>query len=190
VDPWVYRGRAIPEKRREFILDDLRQHRYSRLLEIGCAEGWMTALLAELTDELVSIDISEVALARSRESCNEKSNVVFAKVDILNDPLPDGLFDGIVCAGVLVYLPKAAQMSFCERVVSKLKEHGVLLLEHTLIRSPGEVAGPFIHSLYRERPDLNVISHQEIHNPDNDNYAITMFRKVRGEPENSNSSLS
>ncbi len=190
VDPWVYRGRDVPEKRREIILDALKVRRYSNLLEIGCAEGWMTPRLADLADQVVSIDISEVALARAQQECQSRPHVRFQKVDLLTDPLPDGPFDGVVCAGVLVYLPKDEQLRVCKQIIEKLRDHGILLLEHTLIHSPGEVRGKFIHSLYSKRPELELVHQQAVHNPDRDDYLVTVFRKRASEPKNSNPSLS
>jgi SAM-dependent methyltransferase len=171
-DPWRYSACPISERRHQLILDTLPRQRYTRLLEIGCAEGWMTLSLATRADELVAADISRVALARAGETCCHLPNVQYVQFDLLSDPLV-GSFDGIVCAGVLGYLPMSGQQYVRDRLVASVASHGDLLLEHPRDAFPGEVAGSKIHALYRNHPELIVLCHREV-----DNYAITLFRKV------------
>jgi 2-polyprenyl-3-methyl-5-hydroxy-6-metoxy-1,4-benzoquinol methylase len=171
-DPWRYAGSPISERRHQLILDTLSGRRYTRLLEIGCAEGWITHSLATRADELVAADISSVALARARHACCEHRNVQFVHFDLLTDPVA-GFFDCIVCAGVLVYLPMSAQQSVRDRLVASIAPGGDLLLEHLRDASPGEVAGNKIQALYRNHSKLTVLSHQEV-----EDYAITLLRKV------------
>ena len=172
-DPWGFRGDAIAQERRGLIIELLSRRRFSRLLEIGCAEGWMTPMLADLADELVSVDLSEVALERARGECRNVRNVTFQQLDLVVNPLPAGLFDCIVCAGVLVFLPVDVQQIVCRKLIASLRYGGDLLLEHVREPYPGEVPGRVVHSLYRGNPQL-----RETHNQEVDNYAITVFRKV------------
>ena len=171
-DPWGYHSDPVSEERRELVLKTLPRNRYHRLLEIGCAEGLITLSLANRADELVAADISCVALGRARENCRHLANVRFAQLDLLVDPL-SGSFDGIVCAGVLVFLPSVAQPKVRDRLVASLESGGDLLLEHTKRAYPGEIAGSEIHALYRDHPELTVLEHEEV-----DNYAITLFRRM------------
>jgi SAM-dependent methyltransferase len=173
-DPWGYRGDPVSEERRELILSTLPRERYARLLEIGCAAGWMTLPLANRTDELVAADISSVALDRARQHCRQVTNVKFIKLDLLADPIMES-FECILCAGLLVFLSASAQPEIRDRLVAALTTGGDLVLEHTRQAYPGEIAGSEIHALYRRHPALRTISHREV-----GNYAITLFRKVEG----------
>ena len=172
-DPWGFREGAIALERRRLIIELLSRRRYSRLLEIGCAEGWMTLMLANLADEVVSVDLSVVALERARKQCSDLRNVTFERMDLIVDPLPVGLFDCILCAGVLVYLPIDVQRNTCQKIIASLRCGGELLLEHSRRPFPGEVAGLEVHSLYRRNPELS-----EIHNHEEAEYAISLFCKV------------
>jgi SAM-dependent methyltransferase len=171
-DPWGYRGDAVAEERRDLILKTLPVQRYRRLLEVGCAAGWMTVSLASRTDDLLAVDISSVALQHAREECRPLTNVRVLKLDLLTEPIR-GTFDGILCAGVLVFLPAESQQEVRDRLAAALAPGGDLILEHTVRRYPGEVAGSEIHELYRHHPQLIAIKHQEACN-----YAVTLFRKV------------
>jgi SAM-dependent methyltransferase len=170
-DPWSYGSSPISTKRRQLILDTLPRRQYERLLELGCAEGWMTGLLALRAYELVAADISVVALARARDRCRHQ-NVHFIQIDLIEKFVP-GVFDGIVCAGVLPFLPMNSQQVICNRIIAALEPDGHLLLEHIKNAYPGELAGDKIHELYRNNAKLVVISDLEV-----DNYIITLFRKI------------
>lgn len=170
-DPWNYESCPLSERRRQLILDTLPKRRYARLFEVGCAEGWMTPLLAARADQLISADISLVALSRAEARCRRLSNVHFIQTDLQHSSI-DGPFDGIVCAGVLVFLPVELQQKVCNQLVAAIEPDGHLLLEHTRVSYPGETAGNIIHRLYRTHPRLVEISHLEV-----DNYAITLLRK-------------
>jgi SAM-dependent methyltransferase len=171
-DPWGYCGDPVSEERRGLILKSLPRNRYPRLLEVGCGAGWMTLPLASRTDDLLSVDISSIALARAREKCRQAANIRFVKLDLLTDPIM-GTFDCIVCAGVLDYLPAVAQQKIRNCLVASLAAGGDLVLEHTRHAYPGRVAGSEIHALYRDHPELRMLQHDEV-----DTYAITLFRKV------------
>jgi protein-L-isoaspartate O-methyltransferase len=170
-DPWSYESDAVSRERRRLLLEILPPRSYARLLEIGCAEGWMTLPLSNRAEELVAADISGVALGRARDRCRSVSNIRFVQLDLVTDPMLRG-FDAIVCAGVLVYVPAIAQERVRDSVVASLHPGGDLLLEHTCQAYPGEIAGSEIHALYRRHPELTVTRHEDV-----ENYAITLFRK-------------
>jgi 2-polyprenyl-3-methyl-5-hydroxy-6-metoxy-1,4-benzoquinol methylase len=171
-DPWNYESCPLSERRLQLILHTLPKRRYARLFEVGCAEGWMTPLLAARADQLISADISLVALSRAEARCRRLSNVHFIQTDLQRSST-NGPFDGIVCAGVLVFLPMESQQKVCNQLVAAIEHDGHLLLEHTRESYPGEIAGNTIHKLYRTHPQLVEISHLEV-----DNYAITLLRKT------------
>jgi SAM-dependent methyltransferase len=73
---------------------------FTRALEVGCAEGAFTELLASRCAELLAVDISPLALERARGRRAWSSAVRFAEWDLRTDPLP-GAFDLVVVEGVL-----------------------------------------------------------------------------------------
>jgi SAM-dependent methyltransferase len=171
-DLWRYAGNPHSEERRARILAILPRTCYRQLLEIGCAEGWMTASLVERAVSLLSVDISEVALRRARERLANTPNVRFARLDLLQDPIP-GTFDGIVCTSVLVYLPRSAQERVRDEIVAVLAPSGDLLLENEREPHLAEVPGLEVHTLYGHHQALKVVAHEE-----RSTYTITLFRKT------------
>ena len=152
-DPWGYEGDPVSEERKALLLDLLPTHRIPRLLEIGCAAGWMTGELAKRADAVTAVDISPVALRLAAARCEQWKHVQLRRLDLLTDTAA-GPFDVIVCAGVLVFLPWSAQPYVRDRIVQALEPGGVLLLEHTRQAFPGEVAGGRIHALYAAHREL------------------------------------
>ncbi len=71
-----------------------------RVLEIGTGTGFLTACLARLADQIVSIDIHAdfVAAAQTRLDDLDIANVELAVMDGMSE-LPEGRFDAIVVGG-------------------------------------------------------------------------------------------
>jgi peptidoglycan/xylan/chitin deacetylase (PgdA/CDA1 family) len=101
-----------------------------RALELACAEGHFTALLAERVDTLVASDISAVALERAARRCQGKSNITFEKLDFVRDPIRRQ-FDLIVCSEVLYYLGTIDRLrAIMRKLVEALAPGGLLVMTH------------------------------------------------------------
>ena len=170
-DPWRYEGDVVSEARRDLLVRTLPERRCRRLLEIGCAAGWITERLAQRADAVLAVDISPSALEKARERCAAQAHVEFRCVDLLQDEIR-GRFDTIVCAGVLVYLPWNAQQRIRNRLVALLEPGGHLLLEHLNDAGPWECAGNRIHALYVLHPELARRAREA-----RDGYEILLLRK-------------
>ncbi len=105
--------------------------RFSSALEIGCAEGMFTRLLAPWCDSLLAVDLSPIALNRAERSCADLPQVHFAEWDVRKDALNDQ-FDLIVATGVLEYILRPSTLkSAKERITAALRPGGYLLLGNT-----------------------------------------------------------
>lgn len=111
------------------MLDQVRGiRRFGCALEIGCAEGVFTEILADRCDSLLATDFSEVALARARQRCQWGEHVSFAQMDLRNDPLP-GNFDLIVAIHVLEYIKNPLTLRRVrDKLVRGLRSGGYLLI--------------------------------------------------------------
>jgi 2-polyprenyl-3-methyl-5-hydroxy-6-metoxy-1,4-benzoquinol methylase len=171
-DPWGYERDPVAGERKALLLDLLPRRRMARLLEIGCAAGWITRELAARAERVVALDVSRVALDLARARCADCRNVEFRRFDLLQDAL-DGVYDAAVCAGVLVYLPWKRQAGVRDAIVAALEPGATLLLEHCRDAFPGEVAGSRIHALYAAHPRLAVTARER-----RDIYEIVVFRRA------------
>jgi 2-polyprenyl-3-methyl-5-hydroxy-6-metoxy-1,4-benzoquinol methylase len=69
-----------------------------RVLDIGCCSGYLTNLFCDFSSEVVGVDYNEGFISNAKSNY---SNPKFVKADIYNLQKIDGLFDLIVCFGVL-----------------------------------------------------------------------------------------
>jgi SAM-dependent methyltransferase len=100
-------------------------------LELACAAGDFTYLLAPRVQKLLAADISLTALEKTRKLCQKYSHVAYDKLDYSHEEIP-GKFDLIVCSEALFYLsgqPQLQQVS--QKFIKALKTGGYLLMCHS-----------------------------------------------------------
>jgi SAM-dependent methyltransferase len=138
VDPWGYESSGSADLRNAVALDLLetwlatREGRAVRALEIGCAEGSFTGMLAPHCGELVAIDISPTAVQRAVDRCADLANVSFEVGDARTTPLP-GRFDLIVCMDVAAYFHRPlTQYRTMSRIAAALAPGGALLVSEVI----------------------------------------------------------
>jgi SAM-dependent methyltransferase len=130
-DPWDYEVDPFTLEKFQVgidLLDGVRNGAYfERAWEIGCAEGAMTARLAQICKHLTAVDFIPLALERARLRCREFGNIVFSEWDLKSDPAPD-VFDLIVITDVLGSLGGRRDIRRArDKVVSALAPGGYLL---------------------------------------------------------------
>lgn len=181
-NPWDYTNEYEQTKYRQ-TLDLLPARRIGRALELACAEGHFTRLLAPHVETLVATDISQTALDRAAEACREHDNVTFQKLDLRTDPVP-GKFDLIVCSEVLYYTDGHRTL---RGIARRLREHlepgGLLLTAHGLVarNDPDRTGFDWGHPIdarsidvaFSGTPGLRTV--HEVHTP---LYQIRLFEAV------------
>ncbi len=127
-DPWSYETPYEQLKYQQTISLIPAGH-IGRALELACAEGRFTRLLAPRVEQLVATDFSQVALHRAAAAC-PADNVRFELLDLVHDALPDRC-DLIVCSEVLYFLENLATLRAAgEKLAAALAPGGHLLLAH------------------------------------------------------------
>ncbi len=129
-DPWSFATSAYEAEKYGRSLAALEAH-YVRGLEIGCSIGVFTERLAPRCDELIAIDISELALARARNRCEHLPQVSFERMTFPHEAPPPG-FDLITCCEVGYYWSDEDLTAARERIAASLVPDGDLLLVHWL----------------------------------------------------------
>ncbi len=137
-DPWRYTTEYEQIKYAQtFAL--LPERPLARALEIGCAEGHFTMQLAQRVSDLVTADISHIALERAAARCAGLQNVSFLQLDLKRDPLP-GTFDLVVCSEVLYFMDDCETLiAACRKLIDALERGGYLLVAHAnlVVDEPG-----------------------------------------------------
>jgi len=129
-DPWGYETTAEAQRliRTAQLLDSVAQgRRFRSAIEIGCAEGTFTELLAERCEELIAVDFVPLVLERARQRRDWGDRVKFRQFDLMRDALT-GSFDLIALMDVLDYFPTRGIKAACEKVLRLLPAGGYLLI--------------------------------------------------------------
>lgn len=131
-DPWAY-GSPYEQLKYRRTLGLLPDKPIGKAMELACSEGRFTELLAPRVGHLLAADISETALQRARQRCRAHGNVAWRRLDLFDEPLPDGL-DLIVCSEVLYDLAdRDALARVAQRLAAALAPGGHLLSAHAFV---------------------------------------------------------
>ncbi|HEX9393844.1 MAG TPA: class I SAM-dependent methyltransferase [Gemmatimonadales bacterium] len=87
----------------------LEQFAGLRVLEAGCGAGRFTELLVGAGALVHSIDLSAAAVDTNRRNIGAPPNYAIAQADIRALPFPAGVFDVVICLGVLQHTPSPEQ---------------------------------------------------------------------------------
>lgn len=131
IDPWNYAGNPIERERHQLaaqLLDSVRgEELFRRSLEIACAEGIFTELLAPRSESLLAVDFSAVALGRARTRRQWATHVEFGLWDLRRCPVP-GHFDLIVVMDVLTLIRRPQRLrAVFEKLANALRPGDLML---------------------------------------------------------------
>lgn len=182
-DPWKYTG-AYETVKYEQTLSLLPPRPIRNALEIACAEGHFTEMLAGRVDKLIAADISQIALERAAARCRHLTNVSYEHLDLHKDVLGRD-FDLIVCSEVLYFLGDRESLTAAAgRIADALADDGQLIMAHAnlIADEPDEPGFDWPHHSYGARMISDVFSavpglqlDREIRTP---LYRVQAFRKT------------
>lgn len=108
----------------EVLVDEIQKSQSGKILDVGCGNGNLFALLPDGKYELYGVDFSENMIIEAKKNCNTKAS--FSVADAENLPFDDDTFDILVCnASFHHYIHPNIVLDEMHRV---LKEGGKLLI--------------------------------------------------------------
>ncbi len=75
-----------------------------RVLDVGCGNGYTTAMLADRSAEVIGVDYSEPMLERARQEFGGPDNLQYRQLDVLELPSIGRTFDVVVTQRCLINL--------------------------------------------------------------------------------------
>ena len=155
-----YWPQNVPDysRTREHVLSLLPPGDYARALDAGCGTGVCSLALAERSEKVVSLDISNGSLhtAIGLAAQTAKSNIRFLQGSLLDIPLLDGSFDLAFSWGVIHHTVDPARA--LDELVRVLKPDGALILAvylktnltfaHEATRKIALRFGPFLRRVF------------------------------------------
>ena len=128
-DPWQFASSPYEREKYAATLAALPRPHYERAFEIGGSIGVFTAQLAPRCGHLLSVDVSEAALAQARLRCANLPQVEIKKMQVPGE-FPDGQFDLILVSEVGYYLSPPDLARAADQMLVALPPGGQLLLVH------------------------------------------------------------
>jgi 2-polyprenyl-3-methyl-5-hydroxy-6-metoxy-1,4-benzoquinol methylase len=96
-------------------------------LEIGCADGFATRIVAQEVPAITATDFDELFVEDARRTVSDRWPVDFRAHDILASPV-EGEFDAAYALDVLEHIPAESESRFFANILGSLAPHGVLIL--------------------------------------------------------------
>jgi len=157
-DPWGFESRWYEQRKREILLACLPRPRYRSVLELGCATGVLTELLAARCDRMLAVDGSHEALTRAAARV---TGATFEQRMVPED-WPEGVFDLIVLSELGYYLSAADLTRTRDRIESSLSAEGMLVAchwRHPIDGAP--LTGDAVHAVLRGTRLTRLVLHEE-----------------------------
>lgn len=129
-DPWRVGTRWYEQRKLGIVAATLRRPHYRRAWDPACGTGHLARRLASRADEVLASDAAAGAVDLTRRTC-EGLDTVVTMVHALPEPAPHGeLFDLIVLAEFLYYLPDAARRAALATVCASAGPDAEVLAVH------------------------------------------------------------
>jgi SAM-dependent methyltransferase len=145
IDPWGFRTSQYEQQKYQATIDSLSRRRYGQALELGCAIGILSAMLATRCDHLLALDASQTAIAEAKRQ--NLANVDF-EVACLPIDFPTGRFELIVLSEFLYYFSAADLKVVAQRCVDALDQGGEMILCHWLGETDNPLTGQEANDLF------------------------------------------
>ena len=126
-DPWNFETSAYEAIKRRETLAMLHSDRCPRAIEVGCANGVLTAQLADVCEKILAVDVSANALRHAARRVAPLDNVELLHAEVPRE-WPEGTFDLIVLSEILYFLSAEEVAQMARRSWDSLTEDGVCLL--------------------------------------------------------------
>ena len=153
-DPWGFADDPYERAKYARTVAALGGRRFARALELGCAHGELTALLAPACDQLVAVDAAPTAVARAAERF-AGDDAVTVRAATIPEELPPGPWELVVASEVLYYLGPELLEETIARLVADLAPGGLLLAVHWIGEATSHPSGAdAVHARLLAEPGL------------------------------------
>ena len=156
-DPWAFDTSPYEAAKYEATLSALPRAHYGRAFEVGCANGALTARLADRCGTLLAVDVAEAALERARARCAALGHVRIERMEV-PDEWPAEPFDLILVSEVGYYLSLPDLDRLAARCAASVVPGGHLTLVHWTGPTDYPITADDVHSAFLDAPGWRPVS--------------------------------
>ena len=128
-DPWEFETSAYEAAKYRETLAALPAPRFASVLEVGCANGVLTAQLGPRCDALLAVDVSETALEAARARCVDQPHIRIEQRRLPADALQE-TFDLVLLSEVVYYWDSEDIVRLGDWLRGAVRSGGHVLLVH------------------------------------------------------------
>ncbi|MPR33646.1 class I SAM-dependent DNA methyltransferase [Salmonirosea aquatica] len=176
-DPWGFASREYELHKYFDTLMHLPRKHYASAFEPGCSIGVLSGMLAPRVDRLLSVDVSEKALAQARRRNADKPTITFRNMQFPRHK-PEQTFDLILLSEVAYYWGDTEFDQARDQVLTLLEPGGDLVLVHwTPFVDDYPLTGDEVHDRFiRFSQHTSTLQHLE--GKREATYRLDVFRKA------------
>lgn len=140
----------------EQVLVELLPHAPRRVLDLGCGDARLAALVLEhraCVDEVVAVDCSEPMLERARERFEHDTRVHVREWDMRDPITPLGSFDLVVSGFAIHHLEHPRKRELLDEVTSQLTPSGVFINLEVIASATQRRHAEFLAAIGRSADD-------------------------------------
>jgi SAM-dependent methyltransferase len=157
VDEYVGRvGRLAPRLAGEAALVELLPASPRRILDLGCGDGRLTALVLDArpgVQDAIALDSSPAMLTRARDRFREEPRVQVFERDLVDPITSFGAFDVVVSGFAIHHLVDTRKVALLHEVASQLRPGGVYANLEVVASATPELHAEFRRAIERAADD-------------------------------------
>ena len=168
-----------PEERLKFrrTLEVCGEGALGRVLELGCAVGSFTELLAPRATDVLAVDVSQAAVDQVARRLRDHPNVR-AKALTIPAEFPDETFDLVVASDVLYYLSIQDLQRCLARIEAALSDGGAFVAVHYVPRMGSVLNGDEAHDVVAAHSTLRHVCAERTEFGAGRTYRVDRFEKA------------
>jgi 2-polyprenyl-3-methyl-5-hydroxy-6-metoxy-1,4-benzoquinol methylase len=105
-----------------------------RVCEIGCGDGFASAIVAQTTKKLILTDFDPLFIREAIKVTKIRKNIEVTKHNFVEESLPEK-FDAIYALDVLEHIKKTEEIQFLRNIVNSLSRSGICIIGMPSIES-------------------------------------------------------
>lgn len=149
-DPWQFKTSQYEAQKYATTMAALPKPRYQSAFEIGGSIGVLTEKLSDRCDQVLSVDVVDLAQQQAMQRCQHLSNIRFQQMQVPQQ-FPTETFDLILLSEVGYYWCWEDLRTAQQQIFAALKPGGHLLLVHWTVDAEDlPLTGDQVHEAFRE----------------------------------------